>query len=105
MHTCRVSFHANLRFVSPSNMESLFVAEIQHFLHAHESASAIHLAVCELYPAKCGSQNADMMTAATHGVQPEAHAVATFELDTEQVIAVDKGKLHGIMYGNSSELV
>ena len=46
-----------------------------------------------------------MMTAATHGVQPEAHAVATFELDTEQVIAVDKGKLHGIMYGNISELV
>ena len=101
----RVSFFVKLRFVSPSNRETLFIAEIQHFLRAsHEGADAIRLAVCNLYPAQYGSRSTDLMTATMDQAHPEVCAVAISELDTKLVTAVDGGKLYGMVYGNTSGL-
>ncbi|DBB03152.1 TPA: hypothetical protein ACH3X1_013321 [Trebouxia sp. C0004] len=106
----RVSFYAKLRFITRHGSETLYIAEIQHFLRAvNGAADVLRLAVCKRYPARYGLPNMrsteDIMTAKFQ--HQDAHvqtvlAVDVSELDTKLVTAKEGNKLYGIVYKNTS---
>ncbi len=104
----RVSFYAKLRFISRHGTESLFIAEIQHFLRAvNGAADVLRLAVCKLYPATYGLPDMrsveDIMTATLQGRQAQTVlAVDISEFDTKLVTAKEGNKLYGLVYKNTS---
>jgi len=76
---CRVSFYAKLRFVSWHDTESLFIAEVHHFLRGiNADAEVLRLAVCKLYPARYGRAE-DVMTASLSSRTQQVLAVGISE--------------------------
>ena len=108
---CRVSNFVKLRFVSRTGNESLYIAEIQHFLRAvNANGETLRLAVCKLLPARYGlpkmkpTRDVMVATLSTAGEDRvyEVSAVDISQLDTKLVTAKDGGKLFGIVYRNTS---
>ncbi|DBA87950.1 TPA: hypothetical protein ACH3X1_004937 [Trebouxia sp. C0004] len=96
----RVSFYAKLRFVSRHDTESLFIAEIQHFLRViNADAEVLRLAVCKLYPARYGRVE-DVMTASLSSRTQQVLAVDIS--DTKLVTATEGTKLFGLVYSKMS---
>ena len=53
-----VSFYAKLRFISRHGTETLYIAQILHFLRAvNGDGDVLRLAVCKLYAASYGLPN------------------------------------------------
>jgi len=104
----RVSFYAKLRFISRHGTETLYIAQILHFLRAvNGDGDVLRLAVCKLYAASYGLPNMrateDIMTASVQGTQPESVlAVDISSLDTKLVTAKEGNKLFGLVYRNTS---
>ena len=109
---CRVSFFAKLRLVIGRGVESLYIAEIHHFLRAinidiNGAEDVLRLAVCKLYPAVYGlpgmQSSTDILTATIQRSQPhKVLAVDISQLDTKLVTAKEGNKLFGILYQNTS---
>ncbi|KAL3132138.1 hypothetical protein ABBQ32_008748 [Trebouxia sp. C0010 RCD-2024] len=71
----RVSYYAKLRFIRRHGKETLYIAQIKHFLRAvNGDGHVLRLAVCELYGANYGlpgmRATEDIMTASEQSSQP-----------------------------------
>ena len=103
-----MSYYAKLRFISRHGKETLYIAQIKHFLRAvNGDGHVLRLAVCELYGASYGlagmRATEDIMTASLQSSQPRrVLAVDISSLDTKLVTAKDDNKLYGLVYHNTS---
>ena len=109
---CRVSCFAKPRPVNGRGVESLYIAEIHHFLRAinidiNGAEDVLRLAVCKLYPAVYGllgmPSSTEILSAAIRRSQPhKVLAVDISQLDTKLVTAKEGNNLFGILYHNTS---
>ena len=100
-----MSYYAKLRFISRHGRETLYIAQIQHFLRAvNGDGHMLRVAVCELYGASYGlpgmRASEDIMTASLQSSQPRPvlACVGVSTLDTELATAKADKVLYGFVY-------
>ena len=102
---CRVSYLCQLRFLTATNREHVYIAEVQHFVRAISADGqlpVLRLAVCRLMRAT--DNGMCLKVTAGQLASTDIAMVEVDRIDHKLVSALDGNTLYGMQYCNTSSL-